>query len=73
MGKFTAGLRQEDGIPKWDDPGTLFFWKCDEYSDETIIENLVEFQDYHDFRENDGIEAEVLKRLNKKMQEDKLR
>ena len=51
----------------------MFFWKCDEYSDETIVENLEEFQDYHDFRENDGIEAEVLKRLNKKMQEDKLR
>ena len=38
-----------------------------------IVENLEEFQDYHDFRENDGIEAEVLKRLNKKIQEDKLR
>ena len=66
-------LERRGWYPQWYDPGTLFFWKCDEYSDETIVENLEEFQDYHDFRENDGIEAEVLKRLNKKMQEDKLR
>ena len=72
-GEIYSWLEARGWYPQWQDPGTLLLWKCDEYSDETIIENLEEFQDYHDFRENDGIEAEILKRLNKKMQEDKLR
>ena len=72
-GEIYSWLEARGWYPQWQDPGTLLLWKCDKYSDETIIENLEEFQDYHDFRENDGIEAEVLKRLNKKMQGDKLR
>lgn len=48
------------------DPASVLFWKYTKDSDEIISENLENFQVFHDLRVNDGIEGEILKRLQEK-------
>jgi len=42
----------------------LLFWKRTEDSDDEITENLETYQIYRDTHEIDGIEGEILKKLN---------
>ena len=56
-------LEERGWYPEWYDRVTLFFWKCSEDSDEEIIENLENYQIYLDTHEIDGIEGEILKKL----------
>jgi len=58
-------LEERGWFPEWYDRVTLYFWKHTEYSDEEIIENLENYQIYLDTHEIDGIEDEILKKLNK--------
>ena len=51
-------LEERGWYPEWYDRGTLYFWKRTEDSDEEIIENLENYQIYHDTHEVDGIEGE---------------
>jgi hypothetical protein len=68
---YTYGIHQEiyswleerGWYPEWHDRVSLFFWKHTEDSDDEIIENFENFQVFHDLRENDGIEYEILKKL----------
>ena len=62
-------LEERGWYPEWHDPGTLFFWKYTKDSAEEIIENFENFQVFHDLRENDGIEEEILKKLKEKFEE----
>jgi hypothetical protein len=59
------------GIHKEHDPGTLFFWKCDEDSDDEIIGNLEDYQIYRDTHEIDGIELEIIEKLRQKSEGEK--
>ena len=61
-------LEERGWYPKWHDPATLFFWKYTKDSVREIKENLKKFQVYHDFRENDGIGAEILEKLKEKFE-----
>ena len=58
-------LEERGWYPEWYDRVTLFFWKHTEDSDDEIIENLENYQIYLDTHEIDGIEGEILKKLNK--------
>ena len=59
-------LEERGWYPEWYDRVTLYFWKHTEDSDEEIVENLENYQIYLDTHEMDGIEGEILKKLNKK-------
>lgn len=54
--------------PEWHDRVTLFFWKHTEDSDDEIVENLENYQIYLDTRKVEGIEDEILQKLNEKYQ-----
>ena len=56
-------LEERGWYPEWQDRVTLLFWKRTEDSDEDIIENLETYQIYLDTREIDGIEGQILKKL----------
>ena len=58
-------LEERRWYPEWYDRVTLYFWKHTEDSDEEIIENLENYQIYLDTHEIDGIEGEILEKLNK--------
>jgi len=62
-------LEERGWYSEWEDPARLLFWKYDKDSAEKIIKNLKNFQVFHDLRENDGIEAEILKRFKEKIKE----
>jgi len=62
-------LEERGWYPEWHDRVTLFFWKHTEDSDEEIIENLKNYQIYLDTHEIDGIEGEILEKLNKQFGE----
>ena len=57
-------LEERGWYPEWYDRVTLYFWKHTEDSDEEIVENLENYQIYLDTHEIDGIEGEILKKLN---------
>jgi len=59
-------LEERGWYPEWEDPASVLFWKYTKDSAEIIIENLENFQVYHDLRANDGIEGEILQRLKEK-------
>ena len=61
-------LEERGWYPEWYDRVTLFFWKHTEDSDDEIAENLENYQIYLDTHEIDGIEGEILKKLNKKFE-----
>ncbi len=61
-------LEERGWYPEWHDRVTLFFWKRTKDSDDEIIENLENYQIYHDTHEIDGIESQILKKLNKQYQ-----
>ena len=61
-------IEERGWYPEWYDPGTLFFWKCDEDSDDEITGNLEDYQIYLDTREIDGIEGEILEKLKQKFE-----
>ena len=61
-------LEERGWYPEWHDRVTLFFWKRTEDSDDEIIENFENYQIYHDTHEIDGIESQILKKLNKQYQ-----
>jgi len=56
-------LEERGWYPEWYDSQVLFFWKYTKGSAQKIIENFKKFQRFHDIRENDGIEAEILQKL----------
>ena len=56
-------LEERGWYPEWQDRVTLLFWKRTEDSDEDIIENLETYQIYLDTHEIDGIEGQILKKL----------
>ena len=62
-------LEERGWYPEWHDRVTLYFWKHTEDSDEEIVENLENYQIYHDTHEIDGIEGEILEKLNKQFGE----
>ena len=62
-------LEERGWYPEWYDAGTLFFWKCTGDWKETMLERLEDFEMYHDLRENDGIEVEILKKLKEQARE----
>jgi len=64
-------LEERGWYPEWYDSESLFFWKHTEDSDDEIIENLENYQIYLDTHEIDGIEGEILDKLNKKFQSKK--
>jgi hypothetical protein len=55
--------------PEWHDRVTLYFWKHTEDSDDEIVELLEDYQIYHDTHEIDGIEGQILKKLNEQFAE----
>ena len=57
-------LEERGWYPEWHDRVTLFFWKHTEDSDEEIAELLEDYQIYLDTHQIDGIEGEILKKLN---------
>jgi hypothetical protein len=57
-------LEERGWYPEWHDRVTLFFWKRTEDSDEEIAELLEDYQIYLDTHEIDGIESQILKKLN---------
>ena len=57
-------LEERGWYPEWYDRVTLFFWKCDEDSEDEIVELLEDYQIYLDTHEIDGIESQILKKLN---------
>jgi len=57
-------LEERGWYPEWHDRVTLFFWKCNEDSEEEIIGLLEDYQIYLDTHEIDGIESQILKKLN---------
>jgi len=59
-------LEERGWYHEWEDPASILFWKYTEDSAEIISENLENFQVFHDLRANDGIESEILKRLQEK-------
>ena len=62
-------LEERGWYPQWHDRVTLYFWKHNEDSDEEIVENLENYQIYLDTHEIDGIEGEILEKLNKQFGE----
>ena len=62
-------LEERGWYPEWYDRVTLFFWKHTEDSDDEIIENFENYQIHLDTHEIDGIEGEILEKLNKKFEE----
>lgn len=62
-------LEERGWYPEWHDCVTLFFWKYTKDSDEEIIENLENYQIYLDTHEIDGIEGQILKKLNEQFAE----
>jgi hypothetical protein len=62
-------LEERGWYPEWYDRVTLYFWKHTEDSDEEIIEHLENYQIYLDTHGIDGIEGEILKKLNKQFGE----
>ena len=61
-------LEERGWYPEWHDPGTLFFWKYTEDSDDEIIENFENYQIYLKTHEIDGTEGEMLKKLKEKFE-----
>jgi len=57
-------LEERGWYPEWHDRVTLFFWKRTEDSDDEIVENLENYQIHLDTHQIDGIEGEILKKLN---------
>ncbi len=57
-------LEERGWYPEWYDRVTLFFWKRTGDSDEEITELLEDYQIYLDTHEIDGIESQILKKLN---------
>jgi len=62
-------LEERGWYPEWYDRVTLFFWKYTKDSDDEIIENLENYQIFLDAHKIDGIEGEILEKLNKKFEE----
>ena len=62
-------LEERGWYPEWYDRVTLFFWKYTKDSEEEIIENLENYQIYLDTHEIDGIEGQILKKLNEQFAE----
>ena len=62
-------LEERGWYPEWHDRVTLYFWKHTEDSDEEIVELLEDYQIYLDTHQIDGIEGEILKKLNKQFGE----
>jgi len=62
-------LEERGWYPEWQDRVTLFFWKRTEDSDDEIAENLENYQIYLDTHQIDGIEGEILEKLNKQFGE----
>ena len=58
-------LEERGWYHEWYDSQALFFWKHTEDSDKEINKNLENYQIYLDTHEIDGIEGEILKKLNK--------
>ncbi len=61
-------LEERGWYPEGYDRATLFFWKCTEDSKDEIIEN---YQTYLDTHEIDGIEGEILKKLQERFEGEK--
>ncbi len=57
-------LEERGWYPEWHDRVTLYFWKHTEDSDEEIVELLEDYQIYLDTHQIDGIESQILKKLN---------
>jgi len=57
-------LEERGWYPEWHDRVTLYFWKRTEDSDEEIAGLLEDYQIYLDTHEIDGIESQILKKLN---------
>jgi hypothetical protein len=57
-------LEERGWYPEWRDSQSLFFWKHTEDSEDEIIELLEDYQIYVDTHEIDGIESQILKKLN---------
>jgi hypothetical protein len=64
-------LEERGWYPEWHDRVTLYFWKHTEDSDDEIVELLEDYQIYHDTHEIDGIEGQILKKLNEQFGEEK--
>jgi len=62
-------LEERGWYPEWHDRVTLYFWKHTENSDEEIVENLENYQIYLDTHKIDGIEGQILEKLNKQFGE----
>lgn len=62
-------LEKRGWYPEWHDRVTLLFWKRTEDSDDEIAENLETYQIHIDTHQIDGIEGEILKKLNKQFGE----
>ncbi len=61
-------LEERGWYPEWHDHVTLYFWKHTEDSDDEIVELLEDYQIYHDTHEIDGIESQILKKLNEQFE-----
>ena len=64
-------LEERGWYPEWHDRVTLFFWKRTEDSDDEIVENLENYQIYLDTHQIDGIESQILKKLNEQFRGEK--
>jgi len=62
-------LEERGWYPEWHDRVTLYFWKHTEDSDEDIVELLEDYQIYLDTHQIDGIESQILKKLNEQFAE----
>ena len=62
-------LEERGWYPEWHDRVTLYFWKHTEDSDDEIIELLEDYQIYLDTHQIDGIESQILKKLNEQFAE----
>jgi hypothetical protein len=58
-------LEERGWYHEWYDSQALFFWKRTKDSDDEITELLEDYQIYLDTHQIDGIEGEILKKLNK--------
>jgi hypothetical protein len=61
-------LEERGWYPEWHDRVTLLFWKRTEDSNDEIAENLETYQIHLDTHQIDGIEGEILKKLNKQFE-----
>jgi hypothetical protein len=64
-------LEDRGWYPEWYDRVTLLFWKRTEDSDDEITENLESYQIYLDTHQIDGIESQILKKLNEQFRGEK--